>query len=308
VTSSQNKCSYNGKIYALSQNESSLILFYNKDHFAEAGITDIPAKWDDAWTYKQLIDAAVKLTKRDASGNIIRYGLSPNMFTPDAINEGMTFTLLNWLWNNGCEYVDKDYKTASGYLDSPQSIKVLQEFGELYTKYKVAPLQNIDQGFQTGKISMWVQNITNVGAFEKNFPELHFGVMPLPQGVNHFGTTGGWNFGISSQSKDPASAYKLLWALSGTEGQKILVEWKKAMPSLKSLMTLPLYTDDPRMLTAIEGLQHARSRDIIPCYAEISPILNELCNSVAYGEDPAALVKSAVGKIDRVIAKYPPLD
>jgi fructooligosaccharide transport system substrate-binding protein len=307
VESSRQKCTFNNHIYALSQQETGLVLFYNKDHFAEAGITNIPASWDEAWTYDQLIDAAVKLTQRDASGNVVRFGINPTMNTPDMINEGMTFTLLNWLWNHGFEYVDSKYTTASGYLDSPQSITALNSYAELFNK-KIAPLQSVEQGFETGKISMLVHNVSLIGGYETKFPELHFGVMPIPKGMKHYGTTGGWAYGVSSQSKDPANAYQILWALAGTEGHKIHVEWSKAMPSLKSLMELPMYTQDPRLVVALDTIRHARSRDIVPGYAEISPIINELCNSVAYGEKPENLVKSAVAKINRIISKYPALN
>lgn len=309
VDSSKQKCMYNDKIYALSQQESSCLLFYNKDHFAEAGITDIPTSFEDAWTYDELIDAAIKLTKRDEAGNIIQYGLQPTMGTPDSINEGMTFTLLNWLWNHGFEYVDPDYTTASGYLDSPESIEALQSYADLFTKYQVSPLQAIEQGFQTGKVSMWIHNCSQIGGFEKNFPDLNFGAMPLPKGINHYGTSGGWCYGISSQCKDPESAYKVLNALAGTEGHKIHCEWNKAMPSMKSLIdTLPYITEDPMMVIAGEAIKEARPRKLPAGYAEISPILNEVCNAIAYGEDVEEQVKAAVPKINRIISKYPPVD
>jgi fructooligosaccharide transport system substrate-binding protein len=279
-------------------------LYYNQDHFTEAEITDVPISWDNAWTYDQILDAAKKLTRRDAQGNITRFGLNPTMYTPDMISEGMTFSILNWLWNHGFEYVDSDYMTASGYLDSPKSIAALNSYGEVF-KNKVAPLQAVEQGFQIGRYSMHIANISNVGAYEKQFPDLNFGIMPVPKDVQHYGTTGNWAYGISTQSKDPVNAYQILWAMSGWEGHKIYIEWSKAMPSLKSLMTLPMFTSDPRMMIGVETINHARPRNVGPGYAEISPILNELTNAVAYGEDPKNLVGSAVSKINRTISKYP---
>lgn len=306
VQTSQDKCSYNGIRYAMSQQESSCVLFYNKDMFEAAGITDVPATFADAWTQDQLIEVAKKLTITDASGQITQYGLQPGMATPDIVGEGATFTFLNWFWNNGGEVTDPELKTAVGYFDSEVSIAAIESYAKLFNEYKVSPLQTITQGFETGKIAMLIHNASMIGGFEKNFPDLHFGVMPLPKGTDHqYGTSGGWNYGISSQTKHPAEAFMMLDAVCGKEGHLAHCERTGAMPSRYSTIeALPKLSSDPRLMIAVDLIKAGRARPITPAYAEISPIMIEAVNAVCYGADAAQTAQTAAKKMDRILAKY----
>ncbi len=60
-----------GKLYGLPFNSSNSILYFNMSAFQEAGIPFKPT-----WTLKDLEEAARKLTKKDAQGRTVRYGLS----------------------------------------------------------------------------------------------------------------------------------------------------------------------------------------------------------------------------------------
>ncbi|MFV2003455.1 MAG: extracellular solute-binding protein, partial [Paracoccaceae bacterium] len=66
-----------GAYMALPTAVRSLALFYNTDLFAEAGI-DGPPK-----TLDELVTIAEKLTKRDATGNIIQEGITTGMNAQD---------------------------------------------------------------------------------------------------------------------------------------------------------------------------------------------------------------------------------
>ncbi|GAA5335220.1 MULTISPECIES: ABC transporter substrate-binding protein [Thermus] len=60
-----------GKLYGLPFNSSNPILYFNMAAFQEAGIPYRPT-----WSLKDLEEAARKLTKKDAQGRTVRYGLS----------------------------------------------------------------------------------------------------------------------------------------------------------------------------------------------------------------------------------------
>lgn len=60
-----------GKLFGLPFNSSNPILYFNMAAFQEAGIPFQPT-----WTLKDLEEAARKLTKKDAQGRTVRYGLS----------------------------------------------------------------------------------------------------------------------------------------------------------------------------------------------------------------------------------------
>src|SRR3989442_7433048 len=57
-------------------NASSSIFYYNKDAFKEVGLDpDKPPV-----TFSEITDAAKKLTKKDASGQTVRYGFGPSIY------------------------------------------------------------------------------------------------------------------------------------------------------------------------------------------------------------------------------------
>jgi sn-glycerol 3-phosphate transport system substrate-binding protein len=69
-----------GKLYSMPFNSSAPVMYYDKNAFKEVGLD--PEK--KIWTYDELLDAAKKLTKKDADGKIIRSGID--------------FTLYSWIF------------------------------------------------------------------------------------------------------------------------------------------------------------------------------------------------------------------
>ncbi|HEU5286930.1 MAG TPA: ABC transporter substrate-binding protein, partial [Candidatus Limnocylindria bacterium] len=67
---------YQDKLQSMPFNSSSSMLYYNKDAFKEVGLD--PNK--PPVTFTEIADAAKKLTKKDASGNVTRYGFGPSIY------------------------------------------------------------------------------------------------------------------------------------------------------------------------------------------------------------------------------------
>jgi multiple sugar transport system substrate-binding protein len=64
------RCRFNGALYAVPHGWNSWVMFYNLDHFEEAGLpTD-----RDPENLEEFVDWAKRLTKKDNSGRIIRSG------------------------------------------------------------------------------------------------------------------------------------------------------------------------------------------------------------------------------------------
>ena len=69
----------NGKLYSMPFNSSAPVMYYDKNAFKEVGLDpDKPPT-----TYDEVLEAAKKLVKKDASGNIVR--------------SGVDFTLYGWI-------------------------------------------------------------------------------------------------------------------------------------------------------------------------------------------------------------------
>src|SRR2546427_1998400 len=67
---------YQDKLQSMPFNASSSIFYFNKDAFTEVGLD--PAK--PPVTFTEIADAAKKLTKKDSSGQTVRYGFGPSIY------------------------------------------------------------------------------------------------------------------------------------------------------------------------------------------------------------------------------------
>lgn len=308
IDTAKNSVYWNGHIWASPLNESSCLLFYNKRLFEEEGI-QAPKTLDDAWNMEQLLDAAKRLTKKDNYGNIIQYGIQPSMFAINNKNEGMAYTQMLFIWWFGGDILSTDRKTASGFLDSSDSINAIRYYGELYSKHEVAPDYEIANGFENGKIAMWINGPWLLGVWKDNFPEFYnggWGAMPLPRELESASPTGSWNIAITSQSKNKDKAWQVISAITGKEGMQIWCDGTGNIPARKSILSKDIkYNTDPVYKLVSEQLRNnSRSRPITPAYPDISEALADCFNSVAHGEDVDMAVSRATEKINNALIVF----
>ncbi|HUL95669.1 MAG TPA: ABC transporter substrate-binding protein [Usitatibacter sp.] len=175
-----------GKTWGIPFQRSTIVLYWNKELFKEAGLDPnrAPANWDEMLAYAQ------KLTRRDASGNATQWGVQiPSSGFPYWLFQGLTTP-------NGVELMN-----AAGtetYFDKPQVIEALQFWTDLGRKHKVMPAGVVEWGttpkdfFEKKIAMMWTTtgNLTNVKANAK----FDFGVAMLPAKARRGSPTGGGNF------------------------------------------------------------------------------------------------------------------
>jgi len=188
-----------GKTWGIPFQRSTIVLYWNKELFKEAGLdpNKAPANWDEMLAYAQ------KLTKHDASGNTTQWGVQiPSSGFPYWLFQGLTTP-------NGVELMNS--AGTETYFDKPQVIEALQYWVDLGRKYKVHPTGVVEWGttpkdFFEKKVAMiWTTtgNLTNV----KNNAKFDFGVAMLPAKVRRGSPTGGGNFYIFKKApKDQQEA------------------------------------------------------------------------------------------------------
>lgn len=111
-----------GKAYGFPANVSANAVWFNKNHFDEAGIP-YPKP---GWTWDELVRIAAQLNKKDSRGKRVRFGF---YFTfdnwPDILR-----TFDAWQWS------DDGVRCT---LDSPQAIEAFQLLQDMMYKHKIAP-------------------------------------------------------------------------------------------------------------------------------------------------------------------------
>ena len=159
---------YGDDVYATPMNLSTMMLYYNKDLLAEAGLETPPANWDELSEY------AKQLTK--VNGDIVEqygFGIASHV------------TVAMWpvlLWTGGGDIVD--YSTMTSVLNSDANKYTMTYFSDLIKEYKVSPAvaagADIDTLFQTGKCAMYMCGPWAVAGFQS--AGLNFDVAPVPEG------------------------------------------------------------------------------------------------------------------------------
>lgn len=167
---------YGDDVYATPMNLSTMMLYYNKDLLAEAGLETPPANWDELSEY------AKQLTK--VNGDIVEqygFGIASHV------------TVAMWpvlLWTGGGDIVD--YSTMTSVLNSDANKYTMTYFSDLIKEYKVSPAvaagADIDTLFQTGKCAMYMCGPWAVAGFQS--AGLNFDVAPVPEGPGGAATLG----------------------------------------------------------------------------------------------------------------------
>ncbi len=181
-----------GKTWGIPFQRSTIVLYWNKEMFKEAGLD--PNRPPTNW--KETVEYAQKLTRRDATGKVTQWGMQiPSSGFPYWLFQALAI-------QNGVNLMN-----AAGtetYYDKPEVIAALQYWVDLVKKDKVHPEGIVEWGttpkdFFEKKVAMvWTTtgNLTNV----KNNAKFDFGVAMLPAGKQRGSPTGGGNFYIFAKS------------------------------------------------------------------------------------------------------------
>jgi multiple sugar transport system substrate-binding protein len=219
---------YDGAVYGLPRDIEAHALYYNKKLFDEAGV----AYPTDEWTWDDLLAAAEKLTKKDASGRVTQYALGM---------EGGKWAI--WVGQAGGIVLDDLTNPSKCTLDTPEAMKGLQFFYDLMDKeYAIRSATMSQQGgdagvFETGQVAMIIQNSSRVPSFNAN-ADLDYDVaaVPIPKGGQRWDMNGGAAWAMSSGADNKEAAWEFLkWLQSAGGGETMYTQNGEIFPALRSV-------------------------------------------------------------------------
>jgi multiple sugar transport system substrate-binding protein len=219
--------SYQGNVYGFLRDIGLEVLYYNKDHFDEAGL-DYP---DESWTWDDLRATAEALTIKSAAGRVERYGLGM---------EGGKYG--QFLISNGGGLFDDTFNPTECWLSKPESIEAMGFIAGMMNDEIAMRDANLNQAggdsavFQSEQVSMIIQNASRVPAF--NAAGMNYDVAPVPTapgGVRATGAAGAaWTMSALSDNKEAAWDFiEFLQSLEG--GLSIYPASGEAFPPLRSV-------------------------------------------------------------------------
>jgi multiple sugar transport system substrate-binding protein len=234
-----------GKIYGIPLSIDSLALFYNKDLFNKAGISQPPSTWDEA------IKDVARLTK--TSGNNVNQSAFA-MGTANNVNSAVD--IVSWLtMQNGASMIDDAKEQAifnarhkteqgQGYYPGVSALEFYTSFAnpakQTYSWNSGMP-NNID-AFLNGKAAMVLAPSYQVKMLQvksqSKTPKLQFDVAPAPQIKDGITVNSATYYSevVSKNCQYPDVAWDFLVFLSGKENLQKFHESTQRPPSRKDLV------------------------------------------------------------------------
>lgn len=243
-----------GQYWALPTAVRSLALFYNTDHFAEAGFDAPPQTWDE------LLEMGIALTQRSDRGALMRSGYGWNVTGQDwhLFREVL---LRQW----GVQPISDDNRTVLMNSD-PAAYEVMQWWIDWSKEYGIGEEEGrglYRDTFLAGRASMIVDGSFGIGTISAN-PNLNWAVAELP--VKEIGGEKA-NFGSfwahaitrdATGEKLEASA-KFIDFITSDEVQKIWLDRVGELPASTSLVQDPTLREHPVYGPFIRGLEYAHA-------------------------------------------------
>ena len=207
---------YQGKYYGLPSDYMSMVLFYNKNLFKEAGLdpNKPPKTWDEFLTY------AKALTRdRNNDGKLDTWGLG----LVGSVDPGWELRFSSFLLSYGAAYLTPDNKCSA--LNSPQAKEAFKFYVGLVAEHKVVPpgvtAQNpggVRQQFASEQIAMKIGSGWTPVIFDSLNPKLKAAEtlmaapVPVKAGQNVQKPTNAWMSAwmINKNTKHPQEAWQLL--------------------------------------------------------------------------------------------------
>ena len=292
-----------GKTWGVPFQRSTVVLYWNKEAFKEAGLD--PNKAPQTWA--EMTSMAQKLTKKDAAGKVTQYGVQiPSSGFPYWLFQGLTTE------NDVILANDAGNQTR---FDDPKVIEALQYWVDLSKKHGVHPSGVVEWGttpkdFMEKKVAMiWTTtgNLTNIRSNAK----FDFGVAMLPQGKKRGSPTGGGNFFIFKKAT-PAqqeAAFKFAkWLTQPERAAQWGIEtgYVAVSPAAWDTPALKKYASEfPPALVARDQLQYAVAELSTHDNQRVTKALNDGLQAALTGSKTAEVaMKDAQREAERLLRSY----
>ena len=262
------------------------IVWYNADHFAEAGIEGFPETWDE------MLEVAEALRIGDGSF-LERVG-----FNAQAVGGFTSFA--TWLNANGQDWISADLRTVTinneagvqtldfmqKMVDINYSIEELNAFWEMAGEFDQGPLIQ-------GLVSIEVNGSWTLFQVESHAETLNYDVAPIPFGpsgsADRRGSThGGWGYMIPKNAAHPDEAWQLVKWLTAQVDDKGACWFIQQQQRPSPLLECDGYLKDGVTHPRAESLLGVAALDnvvpVSPVQPEAAQIINRMAEDVLFGD------------------------
>lgn len=261
----------NDELYGVPISVGVTALYYNEDLFEEHGLSGAPNTWEEMIEYAQ----AIADPSKDQWGLLL-----PTQETNYTARMWSTF-----LQQAGGDLLNEDATEATFHLEP--GVKALQLWVDLFHKYEVAPLRQLDENtttqmFAAGNAGMffgyplWTNQVQDFAFTTKT-------ARPVGD-ERRASAVGGWYLTVPNQGKNPQGAYDFLSWLIQPENA---VEWNIGMgnlPTQQASVDTPAYQQYLEENPLVKPFNDALANDAIstPDTGKFNQILDPIAKAVVH--------------------------
>lgn len=264
---------WQGHYYGLPLDTNTRILMWNKEMYDAAGVEGPPTTIDEFLAVCEKIKALGEDKYCFADGGT--YG----------------WAVLPWIWSFGGDITDPEMKTASGYLNGPNTVaayeflKMMLDEGYLHPGILSGDVDT-GGGFANDQIANLLEGPWMPAIFEAQFPEkeIHWALMPAGKGGS-ISVVGGEDIVMFQQSQHKEAAAEFIRFMLSSEVQLTMAE----------VGQVPVRTDvideavqkQPYFALFFEQLKTAKARLPHPNWPRIEDLLTSTGQAILRGEKSA---------------------
>lgn len=291
------------QVWSVPFQRSTIVLYYNKDLFKNAGLDPekAPADWNE------LREFAGKLTVKDSSGNVNQWGL-------EIPSTGYQYWMLQALsLQSGTNIVNNNGTEV--YFNKPEVKEALQFYTDLGRKDKVMPegvleWATVPSDFISGKTAMMFHTTGNLSKV-KSDAKFDFGVAYLPANKNYGSPTGGGNLYVFKDIPEERKAAAVKFIEFLTEPERV-AQWSidtGYVGTTKAAYETDLLKDYvagfPQAAVARDQMQYASSELSTYQNGQVTKLFNDNIQSALLGEmTPEEALEKSQQQADEILKKY----
>lgn len=251
-----------GALQCMPQNISSLVVYWNRGLFTQAGLPAPKA----GWTWDDFVATARTLS----TGGVKGVGIDSSITR-----------MAPFIWSSGGTIVDDDGAPTRTTLHEPGARAALEAVVDLIgtgatpSKEQLAA-QGLPEQFMTGKLAMFLSSRVEVPALREqrglDFDVAALPVMGKPASVLHSDA-----YCIASSSENRAAAAKFVAYAVGQQGQTVTALGGRTVPSLRSVATSPAFLTPARAPASsqvfLDAIPYLRHTPVTPSWPEVEDVI-----------------------------------
>lgn len=293
----------NNKIYGLPTEVDGLALFYNEEILQAANVA-VPTSWDE------FVTGAVKMTVKDATGNIKTAGAA--LGTTNNVDHWSDILGLLFFQQPGVNLETPNTQTGADIL-------------RFYTNFARDPrmkvwdanMESSTQAFYSGKLAFYFAPSWRAYDIRTANPGLKFKVAPVPQlPGGKVGWASFWSFAVSKNSTHQTEAWEFLKYLTSKETEKSLYqEASKVRLFGEPYSRVDLQSElssDPIVGAFVNQAPYYKSWYLASrtqdagVNEQMIKYYEDAVNAVASGADPGGALQTLSLGVNEILTKYSP--